>query len=133
MRLAALIPLILCVTPLAAQTEAEADLMPRGSHDLALTCLALWVSDLEANPDIDTAAKAKEMVFFSRLIAQKATAEEVANFDTQFDEELDHYRKAQADLNNPATQEEADMDLTGTGKMCWFDILQDLGGLYAGQ
>ena len=133
MRLTALIPLILCASPLAAQTEAEADLMPRGSHDLALTCLALWVSDLETSPGIDTAAKAKEMVFFARLIAQKATAEEVANFDTLFAEKLDHYRKAQAALNNPATQEEADMDLTGTGKMCWFEILQDVGGPYEGQ
>jgi hypothetical protein len=133
MRLTALVPLLALATPLLAQTEAETDLMPGVSHDLALTCLALWVSELEASPETNTADKVKEMVFFSRLIAQKATAEEAANFDTLFGETLDFYRATQAALDNPATREEADMELTGSGKMCWFQILQEEGGLYEGQ
>jgi hypothetical protein len=133
MRLTALVPLLALVTPLFAQTEAETELMPRVSHDLALTCLALWVSEVEASPDTNIADKVKEMVFFSRLIAHKATAEEAANFDTLFGETLDFYRTTQAALDNPATREEADMELTGSGKMCWFQILQEEGGLYEGQ
>jgi hypothetical protein len=133
MRLTALVPLLALATPLLAQTEAETELMPRVSHDLALTCLALWVSDVEASSDTNIADKAKEIVFFSRLIAQKATADEAANFDTLFAEKLDFYRGTQAALDNPATREEADMELTGSGKMCWFQILQDEGGPYEGQ
>jgi hypothetical protein len=134
MRLTTLIPLIFCATPLFAQTDVEADLMPQVSHDLALTCLAYWVSDLEANgPGANIEVTAKEMVFFSRLIAQKATADEAAAFDTRFAEQLDFYRKTQAAMDNPATREEADMELTGSGKMCWFEILQAEGGPYEGQ
>jgi hypothetical protein len=134
MRQTALVLLFALATPLAAQTEAESDLMPTVSHDLALTCLALWVSDLEADGAGTTLAdKASEIVFFSRLIAQKATAEEAANFDTLFADKLDFYRRTQAAMNTPATREEADMELTGSGKMCWFQILQEEGGPYEGQ
>jgi hypothetical protein len=134
MRLTALVLLLALATPLAAQAEAESDPMPTVSHDLALTCLALWVSDLETDvAGTNLADKASEIVFFSRLIAQKATAEEVANFDTLFAEKLDFYRTTQAALNIPATREEADLELTGSGKMCWFQILQNEGGPYEGQ
>ena len=134
MRLTTLFPLLLCATPLVAQTEADMDLMPQVSHDLALTCLAYWVSDLEANgPGVNMEGTAKEIVFFSRLIAQKATANEAATFDTRFAEQLDFYRTTQAAMDNPETREEADMELTGSGKMCWFEILQGEGGPYEGQ
>ena len=124
MRLTALIPLLFLATPLVAQTEAEFDLLPAVSHDLALTCLALWVTNLESDgAGINPAAFAQEMVFFSRLIAQKATPDEAASFDTRFAAQLDFYRTLRAALNNPATRDEADMDLTGTGKMCWFQAL----------
>ncbi len=104
------------------------------SHDLALTCLALWVSDLENNGATSHPAdKAKEMVFFSRLIAQKATADEATNFDTLFAEKLNFYRATQAAMDNPATRDEADMELTGSGKMCWFQVLVADGGPYEGQ
>lgn len=134
MRLTAVLPLIICAAPLAAWAEAETDLMPSVSHDLALTCLALWVSDLEDDGAASSPAdKAKEMVFFSRLIAQKATAEEAADFDTLFAEKLNFYRATQAAMDNPATREEADMELTGSGKMCWFQVLVAEGGPYEGQ
>jgi hypothetical protein len=134
MRLTFLLPFILCATPLVAQTEAEPEVLPTVSHGLAMTCLALWASDIEANSaGIDPAAKAKEMVFFARLIAQTATPEEAALFDSLFDEEMAYYRSLQAELNNPATRDEADMDLTGTGKMCWFQVLAAEGGPYEGQ
>ncbi len=134
MRLTPLIPLVLCAAPLVAETHAETELMPRVSHELALRCLALWVSDLEANgPGVNIEGTAKEMVFFSRLVAQKATAAEAATFDTLFATELDFYRKTQAASDNPATREEADMELTGSGKMCWFQVLQEEGGPYEGQ
>jgi hypothetical protein len=134
MRLAVLIPLFLCATPLVAQTVAETDMLPAFSHDEAMTCLALWVTNLEREgAGLDPAGFAKEMVFFSRLIAQKATPEEAANFDTRFAEEVDLIRSWQAALDNPATREEADMDLTGTGKMCWFQALAAEGGPYEGQ
>ncbi len=134
MRLTALIPLIACATPIFAQTKAGTDHLPAVSHDLAMACLALWVSDLEVNgAGIDPAGKAKELVFFSRLIAQKATAEEAASFDTRFAREVDFYRTLQAALGDPATRDEADMDLTGTGKMCWFQALAAEGGPYEGE
>jgi hypothetical protein len=134
MRLTALFPLLLCATPLVAQTADDTDLLTGVSHDLALTCLALWVSDLEdEGAGSNTADKAKEIVYFSRLIAQKATAEEAANFDTLFAEKLDFYRATQAAMDNPATREEADMELTGSGKMCWFQVLVAEGGPYEGQ
>lgn len=134
MRPAALFPLLLCATPLVAQTETVTDLLPGVSHDLAMSCLALWVSDLEVSgAGIDPAGKAKQLVFFSRLIAQKATAEEAASFDTRFAEELDFYRARRAELANAATRDEAEMELTGTGKMCWFQVLAAEGGPYEGQ
>lgn len=134
MRATVLFPLLLWASSHVAQAEAEPDLLPAASHDLALTCLALWVVNLEsegAGPD--PAAFAQQMVFFSRLIAQKATPDQAAGFDSRFAEELDHYRSLQAALDNPATRDEADMDLTGTGKMCWFSALMDRGGPYEGQ
>lgn len=132
MRPPLLAPLILCATPVVAQTEAG-PLSPV-SHGMAMTCLALWVSDLEANgAGIDPAAKAKEMVFFSRLIAQTATPGEAARFDSLFDEEVAYFRGLQAALDNPDTRDEADMDLTGTGKMCWFQALAAEGGPYEDQ
>ena len=134
MRLTALFPLLLCATPLVAQTSDDTDLLTGVSHDLALTCLALWVSDLEdEGAGSNTADKAKEIVYFSRLIAQKATAAEAANFDTLFAEKLDFYRATQAAMDNPATREEADMEVTGSGKMCWFQVLVAEGGPYEGQ
>lgn len=134
MRLTALIPMLFLATPLVAHTEAELDLLPPVSHDLALTCLALWVTTLETEGmGLDPAGFAQEMVFFSRIIAQKATPEETASFDTRFAEQVDFYRTRQAELENPATREEADMDLTGTGKMCWFHALLAEGGPYEGR
>lgn len=134
MRLTALIPLLFLATPLVAQTEAEVDVLPAVSHDLAMTCLALWVTNLEtegAGPN--PADFAKEMVFFSRIIAHRATPEEAASFDSRFAEEVAYYRTLQAALDNPASRDEADMDLTGTAKMCWFQALAAEGGPYEGQ
>lgn len=134
MRLTHIFPFILCATSLVAQTKTDPEFFSQVSHGMAMTCLALWASDLEANgAGIDPAAKAKEMVFFSRLIAQKATPEEAARFDSLFDEEVAYYRTLQAALDDPETRDEADMDLTGTGKMCWFQALAAEGGPYEGQ
>lgn len=134
MRLTALIPLLFLATPLVAQTVAEPDPLPAASHDLAMTCLALWVTNLESEgAGLDPAGFAQEMVFFSRIIAQKATPEEAASFDSRFAAMVDFYRTQQAALGNPATRDEADMELTGTGKMCWFQALAAEGGPYEGQ
>jgi hypothetical protein len=134
MRLTALVPLLFLATPLLAHTEAEMDLLPPFSHDQALTCLALWVVNLETDgAGLDPAGFAQEMVFFSRLITAKATPEEAVSFDARFAEELTVIRSLRAALDNPATREEADMDLTGTGKMCWFQALAAEGGPYEGR
>jgi hypothetical protein len=134
MRLIALVPLLFLGAPLSAQTDAGSDLLPGFTHDQAMSCLALWVTNLESEgAGLDPASFAQEMVFFSRLIAQKATPEEAASFDTRFAEEVGFYRTRRADLGNPALRDEADMELTGTGKMCWFQALAAEGGPYEGQ
>jgi hypothetical protein len=134
MRLTALAPLLFLATPLLAHTEAESDLLPPFSHDDAMACLALWAVNLEADgADLDPVSFAQEMVFFSRLITARATPEEAASFDSRFAEEVDLIRSWRAELDNPATREEADMNLTYTGKMCWFHALLGPGGPHEGR
>ena len=130
----ALVPLILCAAPALAQTAPDEGLLPGFSHDQAMSCLALWVTRLESEgPGLDPATVAQEMVFFARLVAQKSTPDEAATFDSRFAEMVAQFRAWQAALKDPATREEADMDLTETGKMCWFQALAAEGGPYEGQ
>jgi hypothetical protein len=134
MRLTALAPLLFLATPLLAHTEAESDLLPPFSHAEAMSCLALWVVNLESDePTLDPAGFAQEMVFFSRLITARATPDEAASFDSRFAEEVDLIRSWQTALDNPATREEADLNLTYTGKMCWLHALTGEGGPYEGR
>ncbi len=134
MFLTALIPLVAAAAPLFAQTQAEEELLPGFSHDQAVTCLALWVVNLESEgPGLDPAGFAQEMVFFSRLIALKATPDQAAGFDARFAQEIQLIQSWEAALDNPATRDDADMELTGTAKMCWFQALAAEGGPYEGQ
>lgn len=120
----------LTVIALTPGARAE-ELLPLFPHDDAVTCLAYTVAGFEhSGPDADPAKTAAEMVFFARLIAMKATAEDEAGFDARFAADLAHYRALQEALDDPARRDEADMDLTGTGKFCWFQALAADGGLY---
>jgi hypothetical protein len=120
----------LTVTALTQGARAE-ELLPLFLHDDAVTCLAYTVSDFEnGGPDADPAKTAAEMVFFARLVAIKATPEDEAGFDARFAADLAHYRMLHQALDDPARRDEADMDLTGTAKFCWFQALAAEGGLY---
>lgn len=129
MRATVLLAFALC----AAQTAGAEDLFPSLSHDDALTCMAYSVTDVERNGTQDPARFAQEMVFWSRLIAMKATEADQAAFDSRFAEELAFYRDPKFEGDAPATPEEVDEILTGTAKMCWFQGLAAEGGPYEGE
>lgn len=120
----ALALLILAALPLEAKT---ADPLPDFDLDSAITCLAYSAVDIEQNPDA-AADRAEWMVFFARLIAVKSTEADAAAFDARFAGELAFYRAPSFEEGVPATPEEVDEILTGTGKMCWFDALAAEGG-----
>ena len=121
---------ILTVTALTPVVRAE-DLLPLFPHDDAVTCMAYTVAAFEhSGPDADAAKTAAELVFFARLIAMKATPTDEAGFEAGYADKLAHYRSLEKALDDPARRDEADMDLTGTGKMCWFQALAAEGGLY---
>jgi hypothetical protein len=122
MRAAAL--LLLTALPLQAQTH---DPVPGFDLDSAIACLAYSVVDIEQNPDA-AADRARWMVFFSRLIAAKSTEADAAVFDAQFAEKLAALRDPSFEEGVPATPEEVDEILTGTGKMCWYQALAAEGG-----
>lgn len=120
----ALALLILTALPLQAQT---ADPLPDFDLDSAIACLAFSVADIEQNPE-SAADRAEWMVFFSRLIAAKSTEADAEAFDDRFAKELAFYRAPSFEEGTPATPEEVDEILTGTGKMCWYDALAAEGG-----
>ncbi|WP_103255720.1 hypothetical protein [Tabrizicola aquatica] len=127
MRAAAL--LLLSALPLQAQTV---DPLPGFDLDSSITCLAYTANEIERNPDY-AANRVEWMVFFSRLIAVKSTEADLAEFNSLFAQELAMLRNPMIDDGVPATPEEADEILTGTGKMCWFQALAAEGGPYEGQ
>jgi hypothetical protein len=120
----ALALVILAAVPLQAQTS---DPLPGFDLDSAITCLAYSAVDIEQNPDA-AADRAEWMVFFARLIAVKSTGADAATFADRFAKELAFYRNPSFEEGVPATPEEVDEILTGTGKMCWFDALAAKGG-----
>jgi hypothetical protein len=124
--------LALAALGLAVPALAEPqDPLPNFDLDSAITCLAYTVSSIEQDKSGDiVASRAEWLVFFSRLIAVKSTYADTARFHTHYNDDLDYYRSLQAALDDPARRDEADMDLTGTGKMCWFQALAAEGGLY---
>lgn len=127
MRAAAL--LLLSALPLQAEAI---DPLPGFDLGQAITCLAYTVANAEQNgPGPDPAALAQEMVFFSRLIAAKSSPEDHAAFDARFAEELAFYRNPSFEEGQPATPEEVDEILTGTGKMCWYEALAAEGGPFS--
>jgi hypothetical protein len=121
--------LFLSALPLQAETV---DPVPTFDLASSITCLAYTVNEIERNPDY-AASRAEWLVFFSRLIAAKSGPEDHAAFKARFAEELESLRHPMFDVNEPATPEEADEILTGTGKMCWFQALAAEGGPYEGQ
>ena len=112
--------------PLQAQAV---DPLPNFELYSAIDCLAFAVVQVEKYPD-SAARYAEWMVFFSRLIAVKSTEADHAAFDASFAGALESLRNPMIDENLPATPEEADEILTGTGKMCWFQALAAEGGPY---
>ncbi|MBN8631863.1 MAG: hypothetical protein J0L76_13525 [Rhodobacterales bacterium] len=128
MRLAAALVLATAL-PLQAETV---DPVPTFDLDSSITCLAYTLYEIERNPDY-AASRAEWLVFFSRLIEAKSGPEDRAAFKARFDEALESLRNPMFDVNEPATPEEADEILTGTGKMCWFQALAAEGGPYEGQ
>lgn len=120
----ALALVILTALPLQAQT---ADPLPGFDLDQAITCLAYSTVDVEQNPAA-AAERAQWMVFFARLIAAKSTEADAAAFPGILARELDFYRAPSYEEGVPATPEEVDEILTGTGKMCWYDALAAEGG-----
>ncbi len=122
MRAAAL--LILTALPVQAQT---ADPLPGFDLRSAITCLAYTANEIERYPDY-AANRVEWMVFFSRLIAVKSTEADLARFNSLFAQELAFMRNPIIDDGVPATPEEVDEILTGTGKMCWFQALAAEGG-----
>lgn len=129
MRATVLLPFALC----AAQIAGAEERLPNFSHDDALTCMAYSVVDVELTGTQDPAKFAQEMVFWSRLIAMKATEADQAAFETRFAETLAFFRDPKFEGDAPATPEEVDEILTGTAKMCWFEALAAEGGPYEGQ
>lgn len=125
----ALAVVLLSAIPLQAQ---PVDPVPTFDLGSSITCLAYTLHEIERNPDY-AASRAEWLVFFSRLIAAKSGPEDHAVFQARFDEALNSLRKPMIDVNEPATPEEADEILTGTGKMCWFQALAAEGGPYADQ
>lgn len=120
----ALTLLILTALPLQAQTT---DPLPGFELDSAITCLAYTAVDIEQNPAA-AADRAAWLVFFSRLIAVKSTDADAAAFDDRYAKDLAFYRAPYVEEGVPATPEEVDEILTGTGKMCWYDALAAEGG-----
>ncbi|TAG11865.1 MAG: hypothetical protein EAZ40_16610 [Rhodobacterales bacterium] len=125
----ALALLLLSALPLHAQAV---DPVPTFDLQSSITCLAFAVHEIETNPS-SAASRAEWLVFFSRLIAAKSTPEDYANFERDYAEALESLRNPMIDEGVPATPEEADEILTGTGKMCWFQALAAEGGPYEGQ
>ena len=115
--------------PMQAQTV---DPLPDFSLDGAITCLAFTISEIESDPEGKTAAsRAEAIVFFSTLIAAKSTPATAETLGARFAEELRFFRAPSYEEGIPATPEEADEILTGTGKMCWYEALAAEGGPYA--
>ncbi len=125
----ALTLVLLSALPLQAHT---ADPVPSFDLDSSITCLAFTVHEIEGNPDY-AKGRADWLLFFSRLIDAKSSEADHAAFPARFAEELEALRHPMIDVNEPATPEEADEILTGTGKMCWFNALAAEGGPYEGQ
>jgi hypothetical protein len=122
----ALALLILTALPLQAQT---ADPMPDFDLDSAITCLAYTVSEIESDPKGDIAVhRADWLVFFSGLIAAKSTPADAKTIGDRFAKELLFFRAPSYEEGVPATREEVDEILTGTGKMCWYQALAAEGG-----
>lgn len=114
--------------PLQAQ---PVDPLPDFSLDSAITCLAYTVSEIESDPTGEVAAnRADWLVFFSGLIAAKSTPADAQAIGDRFAKELVFYRAPSFEDGIPATREEVDEILTGTGKMCWYDALAAEGGPY---
>ena len=117
----------------ASPLQAElVDPVPTFDLGSSITCLAYTVNEIERNPDY-AASSAESLVFFAHLIAVKSSAEDHAAFKARFAAALESLRHPMFDVNEPATPEEADEILTGTGKMCWFQALAAEGGPYADQ
>lgn len=112
--------------PMQAQT---ADPVPGFSLESSITCLAFAVAEIEKTPSY-AEGRAEWMVFFARLIAAKSTEADHAAFEARFNEALEYLRAPYFDEGIPATAEEVDEILTGTGKMCWFHALAAEGGPY---
>jgi hypothetical protein len=123
--------LVASALPLQAQTT---DPLPNFDLDSAITCLALAVAEVEGDTDGTIAAdRADWIVFFSSLIAAKSTKADADAVGARFAEELLFLRNPSFEEGVPATPEEADDILTGTGKMCWFQALAAEGGPFADQ
>jgi hypothetical protein len=122
---------LLLLSALPLQAEAV-DPVPSFDLQSSITCLAFAVHEIETNPS-SAASRAEWLVFFSRLIAAKSTPEDHATFERDYAEALNSLRNPMIDEGVPATPEEADEILTGTGKMCWFQALAAEGGPYEGQ
>lgn len=127
MRAAAL--LLLSALPLAAET---ADPVPTFDLDSSITCLAYAVNEIGLSPE-QAEHRVEWILFFSRLIEAKSGPEDRAAVSARFAQELAMLRNPMIDDGVPATPEEADEILTGTGKMCWFQALAAEGGPYEGQ
>jgi hypothetical protein len=116
--------LLVTALPLHAQI---ADPLPEFDLDSAISCLAFTVVEIEQDGRI-AASRAEWLVFFSRLIAAKSTEADAAAFDDRFSSELAFFRDPSFEDGVPATPDEVDEILTGTGKMCWFNAIAAEGG-----
>lgn len=125
----ALILLVLSTLPLQAEAV---DPVPTFDLQSSILCLAFAVHEIESNPGY-AESRAEWLVFFSRLIAAKSGPEDHAAFESSYAQALDSLRNPMFDVDEPATPEQADEILTGTGKMCWFQALAAEGGPYEGQ
>lgn len=123
----ALALLLLSAIPVRAETV---DPVPTFDLGGSITCLAYTLYEIEQNPGYAT-NRAEWLVFFSRLIAAKSGPGDHAAFPARLAKELESLRNPMLDANQPATPEEADEILTGTGKMCWFQALAAEGGPYS--
>jgi hypothetical protein len=121
--------LLLTALPVQAQTF---DPVPGFDLESSITCMAYAVADIEQTPAY-AESRAEWLVFFARLIAAKSTEADHAAFAARFSEALEFMRNPYFEKGVPATPEEVEEILTGTGKMCWFQALAAEGGPYEGQ
>lgn len=121
-------PLVFSVLAATGPAHAQApDPLPGFPLESAITCLAYTANEIERYPDY-AANRVEWMVFFSRLIAVKSSEADLAEFNSLFAIQLGLMRSPMIDDGVPATPEEVDEILTGTGKMCWFEALAAEGG-----